>query len=63
MEELAQIADDIAVIESRVSDVIFDTVRSQLRQGAPADAQDLERRLTKVRRSLLKAEMLLRAGE
>lgn len=63
MEELAQIADDIAVLESRVSDVIFDTVRSQLRQGGPADAQALERRLTKVRRSLLKAEMLLRAGD
>jgi hypothetical protein len=60
MDSFDSLADEIAQIESRVSDAIFDTLRSQLRDDDEAAAKDLERRLSKVRRSLQKAEFLLR---
>jgi hypothetical protein len=59
MESFESLADEIASLESRVADVIFDAVRSQLR-GDDDRAKELERRLSKVRRSLQKAEILLR---
>ena len=59
-ETLAHMADDIASIERRVSDAIFDAVRSQLREDSVAEAHELEKRLARVRRSLQKAEGLLR---
>ena len=62
MERFEGIADEIASIENRVSDLIFDAVRSQLRDDDAAAAKELERRLAKVRRSLQKAEMLLRGA-
>lgn len=57
-----ELADAVRDLEHRVSDLIFDTVRAQLRsgQGNSHPAQELEKRLTKVRRSLQKAEGLLR---
>lgn len=62
MESLDELADEIAALEQRVADVIFTAVREQLR-GENADAaKDLERNLAKVRRSLAKAEQLLRRG-
>jgi hypothetical protein len=45
-----------------VADAIFDTVRAQLRSDGAEEARELERRLSKVRRSLHKAEMLLRGA-
>jgi Mg2+ and Co2+ transporter CorA len=60
-ESLAQLADEVGAIERRVSDVIFDAVRSQLRDDEADEAHELEKRLAKVRRSLQKAEGLLRA--
>jgi hypothetical protein len=60
MDSFESLADDIAQLESRVSDAIFEAVRSQLRDGDQA-AKELERRLAKVRRSLQKAESLLRS--
>ena len=62
-ETLAHLADEIASIERRVSDVIFDAVRSQLRDDSAAEAHDLEKRLARVRRSLQKAEGLLRGND
>ena len=59
MTSFDELADEVAAIESRVADVIFDTVREQLR-GDGVAAQELERQLAKVRRSLLKAEAVLR---
>ncbi|MHB1088654.1 MAG: hypothetical protein ACYC19_07825 [Acidimicrobiales bacterium] len=59
MTDFASLADDVAALESRVADVIFDAVRAQLRDDS-SDAKELERRLSKVRRSLQKAEYLLR---
>lgn len=53
------LADDVAALESRVSDALFDAVREQLRGGAE-DAKEIERQLAKVRRSLVKAESILR---
>jgi Mg2+ and Co2+ transporter CorA len=58
------LADEVASVESRVADAIFDSVRAQMRDDDADEAKELERRLSKVRRSLQKAEHLLRgAGE
>ena len=46
MDSFESLADDIAQLESRVSDAIFEAVRSQLRDGDQA-AKELERRLAK----------------
>jgi len=46
-----------------VADAVFDTVRAQLRSSGDTGAKELEKRLAKVRRSLLKAEALLRGAE
>jgi Mg2+ and Co2+ transporter CorA len=59
-ESLSELADAIGLIERRVSDVIFDAVRAQLREDETDEARELERRLARVRRSLQKAEGLLR---
>lgn len=59
MSDFATLADEVAALESRVSDTIFETVRAQLRHD-DGGAKELERRLSKVRRSLQKAEYLLR---
>jgi hypothetical protein len=63
VESFDELADELASLESRISDVIFDTLREQVRLGGSDSAKELERRLSKVRRSLQKAEMLLRATE
>lgn len=59
-ELLSDLADAVSSLERRVSDIIFDAVRAQLRDDEADEAHELERRLTKVRRSLQKAEGLLR---
>jgi Mg2+ and Co2+ transporter CorA len=59
-ESLSDLADAVSSLERRVSDVIFDAVRAQLRDDEANEAHELERRLSKVRRSLQKAEGLLR---
>ena len=60
MNDLDGLADEVAALETRVTDAVFDAVRSQLRGEDPEGAKELERRLSKVRRSLQKAEHLLR---
>lgn len=60
MESLDDLADEVAALERRVADAIFDTVRAQLRNDDAESAKELERQLAKVRRSLQKAEHLLR---
>jgi len=62
-DSLADLADEISALERRVSDAIFDAVRAQLRDDQADEAHELEKRLAKVRRSLQKAEGLLRAGD
>ena len=62
MESLHTLADEVGALEGRVADAIFDTVRAQLRAEGGDEAKELERRLAKVRRSLQKAEMLLRGA-
>ncbi len=59
-DRLSDLADAVSELERRVSDVIFDTVRAQLRDEAADEAHELEKRLARVRRSLQKAEGLLR---
>ncbi len=59
-ESLSDLAEAVNALEQRVSDVIFDTVRAQLRKESAEEAHELEKRLAKVRRSLHKAEGLLR---
>jgi hypothetical protein len=63
VESLDDLADEVAALERRVSDVIFDTVRAQLRNDDAESAKELERQLAKVRRSLQKAEHLLRRSD
>jgi Mg2+ and Co2+ transporter CorA len=57
-----ELADEVAAVESRVADAIFDSVRAQMRNDDADEAKELERRLSKVRRSLQKAEHLLRGA-
>ncbi len=63
MESLDDLADEVASLEQRVSDAIFDMVRAQLRGEDAEIAKELERTLSKVRRSLQKAEHLLRRSD
>lgn len=60
MTGFEELADDVARVEERVSDALFGAVRAQLREDEPEAAAELERRLAKVRRHLVKAEALLR---
>jgi Mg2+ and Co2+ transporter CorA len=62
VESFQSLADEISQLESRVSDANFDSVRAQQRSDGAEEAKELERRLAKVRRSLQKAEMLLRGA-
>jgi hypothetical protein len=62
VESYDELADAVSSIEHRVTDVIFDAVRAQLRDDGADEAKELERRLSKVRRSLQKAEYLLRGA-
>jgi hypothetical protein len=63
VESLDDLADEVAALEHRVADAIFDTVRAQLRNDEAESAKELERQLAKVRRSLQKAEHLLRRSD
>ena len=58
MTSFAELANEVAALEQRVSDAVFDTVRAQLR--GDEDAQNVERQLARARRSLQKAEAILR---
>ena len=58
MTSFSALADEIAALEERVSDAVFDAVRAQLRDDDAA--RDVERQLARVRRSLQKAEAILR---
>jgi hypothetical protein len=60
-ESLSELAEAVSSLERRVSDVIFDAVRAQMRDDEAEAAHELEKRLAKVRRSLQKAEGLLRS--
>lgn len=62
MESFDTLADEVGALESRVADAIFDALRAQLRSEGADEAKELERRLAKVRRSLQKAEILLRGA-
>ncbi|MHB8379651.1 MAG: hypothetical protein ACYDB2_07015 [Acidimicrobiales bacterium] len=63
MESLDELADEVAALERRIADAIFDVVRAQMRRDDADGAKELERQLSKVRRSLQKAEHLLRRSE
>ena len=62
MQSFDELADEVSSIESRVSDAIYDALRAQVNTDEPENAKELERRLSKVRRSLQKAEALLRGA-
>jgi hypothetical protein len=57
------LADDLAALEDRVNDAIFDAVRAQLRDGDAEGARALERDLSRVRRHLAQAASILRRSE
>ncbi len=60
MSDLDSLADEVAALEGRLSEAIFEAVRAQLRDSDDGEARELERRLARARRSLVKAEALLR---
>ncbi len=60
--DLHDMADEVAALERRVSDAIYETLRAQVRDEDGDDAAALEKRLSKVRRALQKAEGLLRGA-
>jgi hypothetical protein len=60
VESFDDLADEVAALERRVAEVIFDAVRAQLRGDDAESTKTVERELSKVRRSLQKAEHLLR---
>ncbi len=59
MSDFAALADEVAALEQRVNDAVFDAVRAQLRDEGDG-ARELERQLARARRSLQKAEAILR---
>jgi hypothetical protein len=61
-EALSNLADEVSALERRVSDALYDALRAQVRDEDAENAKELERRLAKVRRSLVKAESLLRGA-
>ncbi len=61
-ESLSDLADAVAALERRVSDALYDALRAQVRGEDEDDARELEKRLARVRRSLVKAESLLRGA-
>jgi len=61
--DFSEIADEVAAIERRVSDAIYEALRNQISDENADEAARTERRLSKVRRSLQKAEHLLRGVE
>jgi hypothetical protein len=63
VESFEDLADEVAALERRVADAIFDALRAQLHGESAENAKSLERELSKVRRSLQKAEHLLRGRD
>jgi hypothetical protein len=63
VEGLDELANEIEAIEQRVTDAIFDMVRAQMRGDDADHAKELERLLSRVRRSLQKAEHMLRRSD
>ncbi len=61
-EALSDLADQVSALERRVSDALYDALRAQVRDEDAENAKELEKRLAKVRRSLIKAESLLRGA-
>ena len=61
-ESLSDLADAVAALERQVSDALYDALRAQVRGEDEDDARELEKRLARVRRSLVKAESLLRGA-
>ena len=60
MTSFSDLADEVATLEQRVSDAVFDALRAQLRDTTDDAAREAERQLARVRRSLQKAEAILR---
>lgn len=60
MSDLTSLADDIGALAQRLTDEIFRVVREQLRDDNPETAKETERALSRARRSMLKAEQILR---
>lgn len=63
MTDFTRLADDIAAMGERLTDEIFNAVRAQLRNEGPEAAKEVERTLSRARRSLVKAEQILRAHD
>ncbi len=60
MSDLNEIADAIEDVGRRLDEAIFSAVRAQMRDAHDDSARELERRLARARRSLVKAAALVR---
>lgn len=63
MSTLNELADEISLLEARITDAVFEVVRAQLRGEDAEQAKERERQLARARRSLQKAEQILRHVE
>ena len=60
--ELNNLADSVDALSEQVSDALFVAVRHKMRAEDVENAKELEKRLAKVRRHLVKAASLLRGA-
>jgi len=59
-EELEELAAAVSALSERVGDLVYETLRTQTRDDDDqTGARELERELSRVRRSLAKAEQIL----
>lgn len=59
-DELLAIADEVAALDARVGDLVYEALRAQVRGEEEEGARELERQLARVRRALTKGEQVLR---
>jgi hypothetical protein len=59
-DQFAEMASETNTLAERVSDLMYDSLRQQMSSERADGATDVERQLAKVRRSLTKAEQILR---
>jgi len=58
--ELQELASEVSSLNERVGDLVFEALKTQARgENEATGARELERELSRVRRSLAKAEQIL----
>ena len=60
MKTIEDVINQLEAIEASIDDLLFDTLKEQLSSDAAESAKELEKRLAKARRSVVKAISSLR---